>query len=274
MNFFKNSVLIFFISLIFYGCEDVINVKVPSSQPRLVIDASINWYKGTPGNIQKIRLTLTGDYFASEIPPANGAQVTITDANNNNFVFIEDKDTGIYINNTFIPQIGLAYTLRVVYNNEVYEASETLIPVSKINRVEQSNSGGFSGKEIELKAYYTDPIYEENFYFFEFINNKTEIGDLEVYNDEFTNGNEIFAYFTSEDIKTGDEIIIRSHGISEQFYEFMFLLLQQTDEDNGDPFETQPATLRGNCVNKTNAENFPLGYFRLSESDQFVYIIQ
>ena len=54
----------------------------------------------------------------------------------------------------------------------------------------------------------------------------------------------------------------------------MFILLQQTSDGGGGPFETQPATVRGNCINTTNKENYPLGYFRLSEVDEFTYEIQ
>ena len=36
----------------------------------------------------------------------------------------------------------------------------------------------------------------------------------------------------------------------------MFILLQQGGEDGGGPFETQPATVRGNCINQTNSELF------------------
>ena len=52
------------------------------------------------------------------------------------------------------------------------------------------------------------------------------------------------------------------------------ILLQQTDEDSGDPFETQTTTVRGNCINQTNPDNFPLGYFRVSETDVFTYVVE
>jgi hypothetical protein len=32
--------------------------------------------------------------------------------------------------------------------------------------VEQNNEGGFTGEDIELKAFYTDPANIENYYFF------------------------------------------------------------------------------------------------------------
>jgi hypothetical protein len=75
-------------------------------------------------------------------------------------------------------------------------------------------------------------------------------------------------------LTSGNEIIIRNYGVSERFYEFMFILLLQNSQDGGGPFETQPATVRGNCINQTNPNNYPLGYFRLSEADEFTYIVE
>ena len=271
----KKIIYILVISLFIFSCEDVINLDVPTSEPKLVIDASINWFKGTPGNEQEIKLTLSAPYFDTEVPPANGAQITITDNQNNIFQFFEDSNTGIYKNSTFIPTIDETYDLIIIYNGETYIASvEPLKSVSAIEYIEQENDGGFSGEETEIKAYFTDPEDEENYYFFEFISDIPVIPSLEVYKDEFVNGNSIFGFYTKEDLTSGDEVIIRNYGISERFYNFMFVLLQQNGEDGGGPFETQPATVRGNCINQTNPDNFPLGYFRLSEVDEFIYIVE
>jgi hypothetical protein len=264
------TILSFFIT----SCEDVIDVDVPTAPPRLVIDAGINWIKNTSGNEQFIKLTLSAPYFDAEIPPANGAQVSVTDSKSNTFNFVEQGSTGIYINNNFIPEIDAEYNLTINYQNEVYTATETLKSVSSVDFIEQQNDGGFTGDEIEIKAFYTDPKNEENFYFYRFTNTTEPDISLEVYDDEFTDGNQIFAFYTDEDLAQGHELIIRNFGISEQFYEFMFILQQQTGDNGGGPFETQPATVRGNCINQTNPENYPFGYFRVSEADEFIYIVQ
>ena len=270
----KKLVYIIILSIFIISCEDVINIDVPSAEPKLVIDASINWFKGTVGNQQEIKLTLSAPYFDNEIPPANGAEIIITDTHNNTFQFIEEGISGLYKNNTFIPEIEGTYNLDITYNDENYSATETLISVSSVEFVEQENDGGFSGDEIEIKAYYNDPENQENYYFFEFLNDIPTIPTLEVYDDEFTDGNQIFAFYSEEDLSSGNEIIIRNYGVSERFYEFMFILLLQNSVDGCGPFETQPATVRGNCINQTNPDNFPLGYFRLSEADEFIYIIE
>lgn len=269
----KKLIYILFISAIVWSCEDVIDLDLPTSEPRLVVDASIDWFKGTTGNEQNIKLTLSADFYQETVPPANNATVIITDSHSNTFEFIEDGDSGIYQNNSFIPEINGVYNLTIVYDGETYTATETLKSVSEIDYVEQNLEGGFSGDETEIKAFFTDPVDEENYYFFEFTPTMDVLPTLDTFKDEFVNGNEIFGFYVEEDLTVGDEVIIRNYGVSERFYEFMFILLQQSSEDGGGPFETQPATVRGNCINQTNSANFPFGYFRLSEVSEYTYTI-
>jgi len=260
--------------LLLTNCEDVIEVDLNESEPRLVIDAGIDWFTGTTGNEQSIRLSLTAPFFDDQVPPANGAIVTITDTDGNTYNFSEDSNSGIYRNSNFVPVIDGVYVLSVFYNQELYTATETLKSVAPITSVEQMDDGGFLGEDIELQAFFNDPAGVENYYFFEFISDIPIIPTLDVYEDRFTDGNEMFGFYTEEDLEEGDNVIIRNYGVTEQFYQFMFTLLQQGSQDAGGPFETQPATVRGNCINQTNPDNFPFGYFRLSQVDEVTYTVQ
>jgi len=262
------------LSVLIFSCEDVIDVDLNTAAPRLVIDASLNWFKGTVGNEQQIKLTLTAPFFDAEVPPATGAEVRVIKASDDVFIFTEVGSTGVYMNSNFIPQLDETYELEIIYEGETYRGTETMNSVVEVEFVEQNDEGGFSGEETELKAFYTDPADEDNYYFFEFISDIPVIPALEVYDDEFTDGNQIFGFYTEEDLETGDIVVIRNYGVSERFYEFMFLLLQQNNDEGGGPFETQPATVRGNCINETNPDNFPLGYFRASEASEFIYTVQ
>ena len=40
-------------SFFLHSCEEVIDVDLDTEKPRLVVDAGINWYKGTAGEQQK-----------------------------------------------------------------------------------------------------------------------------------------------------------------------------------------------------------------------------
>ncbi|WP_452229592.1 MULTISPECIES: DUF4249 domain-containing protein [unclassified Lacinutrix] len=270
----KRLLMLPILTIFLFSCEDVVDIDLPNSEPRLVIDASINWFKDTPGNEQSIKLTLSAPFYDNEIPPANNAQVIIMDANNNSFQFLEEDQTGIYYNTTFVPEINGTYNLSINYNGELFTATETLKSVAEIEYVEQDLEGGFSGEETEIKAYFTDPVDEENYYFFEYTPSINMPATLDTFKDEFVNGNEIFGFYIEEDLDSGESVIIRNYGVSQRFYEFMFILLQQSSEDGGGPFETQPATVRGNCINQTNAQNFPFGYFRLSEVSEFNYTVE
>ncbi len=270
----KRLLYIFLLCLPFFTCEEVVDLNLKTAEPRLVIDASLNWIKDTDGRTQYIKLSLTAPYYNTTVPPATGARITITDDNNNSFEFIEEGNTGIYTNLNFIPEINGVYNLTITYNNEIYVATESLKPVVAIESVEQKNDGGFSGEDTEIKAYYTDPKNIKNYYLFEFIKTNSNILSLDVYEDEFTDGNRIFAFYSDDTLESGDELIIKNYGISQQYFEFMNILLAQSDNNSGAPFQTQPATIRGNCINQTNPDHYPLGYFRASEVAVFQYTIE
>lgn len=264
------KILFLLLVMTFCSCEEVIEVDLQESEPRLVVEASIIWEKGTRGNTQSINLTTTTPYFDSGISPAKDALVQVISSSGEIYEFNE-LEAGVYVNTDFLPELNKEYQLTIQYNNEVYTASESMFPVVDLEEVEQSENGGFGGNDIELKAYFTDPAEIPNYFLFKFF---FEDLSLQIYDDEFTNGNRTFAYYSNEDLKVGDEVNFKIQGISERFYEYLYILSSQAGENNGGPFQTQPTTVRGNIINETNPENFAFGYFRLSQSSQLDYTIQ
>jgi hypothetical protein len=100
-----------------------------------------------------------------------------------------------------------------------------------------------------------------------------------VLKDEFTNGNEMTIFFEKDDddsdsdaLNTGDVVNVELVGISKQYYNYMALLLDQTEGQG--PFATTPAPVNGNCINVSNLDKFAYGYFRLTEVDQETYIVE
>jgi len=269
MNYLKIIFLLFILNSL-YSCEDVVQVDLQKSEPRLVIEASILWKKNTLGNIQLIRLTTTAPFFDDQIPPAIGASVSVFSKNGIEFAF-QEVDPGIFRNEHFVPELNKTYQLKIEYKGEIYEATEPLLPVSPLEYIEQTDNGGFGGGEIELKAYFTDPPNIQNYYLARLFNEKLSI---QIYEDKFTDGNQTFAYFSNENLTSGEEVGFEIQGISKRFYEYLFILRSQAGSNNGGPFQTQPTTVRGNIINTTNPDNFAFGYFRLSETDFLDYTIQ
>ncbi|WP_417871237.1 DUF4249 domain-containing protein [Winogradskyella sp.] len=279
-NYIKSLILMTFV--VFASCEDVIDVDLDNVEPRLVIEASLDWEKGTAGNEQTINLSMSTPYFnTGEDTSVSGAVVTVTNTNSGAIFTFNDQNDGSYTVDNFVPVIGDTYRLDVSYAGENYEATETLMSVTDINSITQSIEGGFDDELLEVNVYFDDPADEENFYLMRYY----EAGDLFPYfediSDEFVNGNEVHDFFEKEDdednneapFEPGDVVDIKLYGISEQYYNYMRLLIEQY-YSGGDPFSSNSAQIRGNCINPTNPDQYAFGYFRATQVNVTSYTFQ
>lgn len=278
MKNIKLYITLLIISLSISSCEDVVDVDLNTAPPKLVIDASIKWEKGTTGEVQKINLTTTADFYSSSIPAATGATVTVTNTTLNTpvtFQFVENGQTGEYICSNFNPIINNEYSLTVIYKGVTYTSKSKFMPTPIIASIEQSVKPGIEGKDVyEIKFYWQDNGAEDNFYLAGAKNDNIVYPEYGVLSDEFFQGNSMFALYRDDELKKGDIIQYSLQGITEKYSNYMNKLLSIAGSDGGSPFATPPATVRGNIVNETNPDNFPLGFFHLSEIDSDSYTIQ
>lgn len=267
-------ILLILTVFLFAACEEVVDVDLNTGPPRLVVDASINWVKGTDGSQQKIKLTMSGSYYENTVPVVSGATVFITNSTNTVFDFIETPGTGIYECTNFVPLIGETYTLTVQHNAETYTATETLYATPNIDEYTQTNDGGFTGDNIEIEYFFQDSPNEKNFYMARIDTNIYPFPHYGALKDEFEQGNQMSLIVSDEDLKAGDFVGIKFYGISERYYNYMSILISVTEGGTGSgPFQTPPVNARGNIVNQTNENNFAMGYFRLGEETPVDYTI-
>ncbi|MGY0391248.1 DUF4249 domain-containing protein [Bizionia sp. KMM 8389] len=266
----------------FYACEDVIDVDVPTASPRLVVEASLDWEKGTLGNEQVVELSLSSPYFDTATNTAvTGALVQVTNMDTNEVFVFADANNGLYTTASFVPVLGDTYQLEINYNNQTYSATETLIPGPDIKRLTQSTEGGFDDELLELNLYFDDPEDEENFYLIRYQETGDLFATLKDLSDEFTNGNEIHNFWEKDEdedaneypFEVGDVVDVDLYGISEPYYNYMKLLIEQYNT-GGNPFSATPAEIRGNCINETNPENYAFGYFRVVQVDSDSYTFE
>ncbi|WP_062060628.1 DUF4249 domain-containing protein [Aquimarina longa] len=275
-TYIKSIILIIVIT--FTSCSDVINVDVPVASPRLVVEASIDWQKGTSGNEQSIKLTTSTPYFDKEKNnKVQGASVKIINDNDGTeFIFIDQKN-GNYITSDFVPVLNQSYTLEIIYNNEVYIAKETMTPVTDVKNITQS----IEDEVLEVNLMFDDPKDIENFYFVKFKERGDLFPELFYESDEFSDGNEMKVVFSKEEdddstiqeLKPGSIVDIKLHGISKRYYKYIRLMIDQSESDGG-PFSTTPAPLRGNCTNQSKPENYAFGYFRLTQVIKTSYTLK
>lgn len=256
--------------LIFANCEKVVEIELSSIPPKLIIDASFEvLFDETPVTSNTVvKLRLSADYFEDEIPTVSDAIVFITNAADNTIVTFSDLnlDGNFSPLTNFIPQENVVYELTVIYKNETYKGRATKIKAPTFISVSQGDTALFSGKETEVKVAFQDDIEKENYYLFDFTN--TSFLALE---DRFFNGTPYnFSFFYQEDeITLPANVTLKMSGITKQYFTYFRVLLSQSGQNGGGPFETIPSSLLGNMINTTNETNFPLGYFHISETDTY-----
>ncbi len=273
MNIVKKYIIIA-LSLCLFSCEKVIIVDLETASPRLVIDASIDWVKNTVGNEQTIKLSTTTGYYDSEFPTVSGANVVVTNSKNVNFDFVEVSGKGEYVCTNFQPVIGETYTLKINLNGQTYTATETLTDVARIEEnIEQNNTGGMGGDEVEIIYYYQDSPSQLNNYLYSVVTPQVAFPQYSAESDENNQGNLTPVYYSYKDLKPGDVVHLKLYGISKRYYDYFRKLLAASGADTG-PFPTIPSAVRGNITNQTQSDNYPYGYFRLSEVAVKDYVIK
>ncbi|QXP68384.1 DUF4249 family protein [Polaribacter sp. AHE13PA] len=267
----KNIKIIIVLMIIsFSNCEKVVDIDVPSIEPKLIIDASFEVFFDESPVVANttVKLSLSADYFDDEIPAVTNAVVTLTNLLDNVVIPFEDvnSDGNFTPINSFIPANDTEYELTVIYDNDIYKGKATKVKSTIINSITQGDETLFSDDQIELKILFSDDENEENYYVF----------NIDTYNfvnieDTYFNGSDYnFSYFyEDENIELPKEIAIKLSGVSKDYYTYFTILSSQSGESGGGPFQSIPSSLLGNIVNTTNDANFPLGYFHISETDTY-----
>ncbi len=273
-TYFKS--VIFLLTIVFTSCQDVIDVDVQTAPSRLVIEASIDWEKGTAGNSQKIKLSKSTSYFdTTSNMSVTSATVKVVNTNDNSEFVFTHQGSGVYSTNTFIPVVNDSYNLQVIYEGEAYTANETLTPVTDIVDVNQSIEGGFNDEDLEVNIAFVDPEDEENYYLFKFQKQGDLLPSIEDWNDEFINGNEATWWYEKEEgeaFQSGDVVDISFFGISESYHNYIRILIEQSE--GAGPFSATPVPLKGNCINESTPANYAFGYFRLTQVVKDTYTFQ
>ena len=131
----KKITIVLFSAFMFFGCEDVIEIEVPSGESKLIVDAFFEvYYNQTPVTANTVvKLRESTDYFEEQIPIVTNATVLIKDLTNNiEIIFTDDNLDGDFEPITpFIPLQNIEYELNIFFNNEMYKASTSKIITSR-----------------------------------------------------------------------------------------------------------------------------------------------
>nr|WP_299343103.1 DUF4249 family protein [Allomuricauda sp.] len=285
----KKIVYFLFLLAVFSACEDVVEIDVPSEEPRLVVNAVIRVDENQEFVPVEVRLTQTSSFFDEITPvsvesaaifygvPLEGTPDIFEEVFASNLAEV-DPGSGIYVpdpNFTTDQRMrtqnvtpDTEFILSISYQDRDYAARTRYQRAVPIDDLRQGDETLFDEDDIEIEVTITDVPDVKNFYVMDF-----DFGEFLALDDQFFDGQEFqFSYFYNRELQSGDQPEISILGADEDFYNYIDLLVEQTQDDGG-VFETPAATVRGNVFDVTGLDNifvfdnverpevFPLGYF-------------
>jgi hypothetical protein len=253
------------LGLLFIGCEDPIDVKLPKVENKLVIDAMLWRNIGETSGTLKVIISRTTDYFNDEVPLVSNATVSLELSDM--LYMAQEVLPGHY--NLYNIDMNKTdnFTIHLTVDNNTYTATESLVLSTRLDSVIQGENTLISGDQVEAIVTLTDRPETGNYYLIDFGYN-----NLFVTRDEFYNGNQIsFSFFYDKYFPKNNPTPIYLMGVDKDYYTYMQILISHAGQDGGGPFATANSTLRGNIQNTTNNNDFPLGYFRVVERDSVIF---
>ena len=282
-----------------FSCEDVIEVDLPTTEPRLIVEALMRVDINEEFIPIEIKVTETDNFFG-EVPVTSLENIiiisTLTDSlgiqsSGISTLAESEPGTGIYIPDpnfssdqripTSAVEFDLRYDLIIEHKGRKYIAQTKYVPAVPIDNIVQGTGTLFDDNDTEVVITINDDPSRDDFYIFDF-----DFDEYLVTEDEFYQGQEFeFSYFYDRKFEQGKEIEISILGADETFYNYMNQLIEQTEDQQG-PFQTPVATVRGNVFDITGLDNidifdnaerpqvFPLGYFAIVQEFKGQIIIQ
>ncbi len=285
------------------SCEDVIEVDVPEPETRLVVNGIVRVDPSQEFVPVEIRVTESSGFFSENtITQLESAVILIgerdpDDPFNTSFStsILEESEpgSGIYIP-SYIPGTDTDDRIRtefltpdtefflvIEHKGRRYAGQTIYSPTVPIDTLEQGDGTLFSGDEKEIIVTFTDVPEERNYYVFDF-----GFGNFLATDDQFIDGQEFtFSYFYDQELTSGTELEISILGADQQFFNYIDLLVEQTENDGG-IFETPAATVRGNMFDVTGLDNieifdnvgrpdsFALGFFAVVQEAKSSIVVE
>ncbi len=271
------------------SCEDEIEVDFENSEERLIVDALIEVETTSDMTFASILIRKTAPFDQEgRLEGALITNITLQNSVTGEFIFYDsNNESGQYnpiegqesevsqqsVETSFFTTQNANYILRFDYKENSYIAFSNLAFSSPIT-IEQTTN--INSLEREVTVRFEDIENQENYYIIEF-DGRTFLTASDRF---FENGEAIISFNrsldNSEDTRTES---VRNIGADVEFFNYFNAILQQSDQ--GDPnFQIPRTTIRGNIVKIENGipsediDNFPLGYFTISEKYTDTIVIE
>lgn len=242
---------LFGLAFLFSSCEKVVNIDLNNATPRLVIEGDIS---DSPGLLshhvllsQTTAFSTTGNRM-----PVTGALVIITDSSSGIIDTLRESRPGDYVTTRILGVSGHIYNLAVRSEDKWYYSSAVMPHAVPFDSLYTEEFSFFGNRILQFIPVFNDPPAEKNFYRFLVQVNDSLQNDIEVWDDDLTNGktNSRPINEGNSGLFTGnDTVIIEMRCINQGSFDFFNSI------GNASGGAQTPANPQGNITNGA------LGYF-------------
>jgi hypothetical protein len=277
INKIYKLVLIGFLIITTFGCEDVIEVDLNSTNPQIVIEGSIS----DDNSKALVTITKSTDFYQPGIyQKISGATIALSDNNGVSYNFVEISD-GIYESVDILGESNVEYSLNVIAEGESYEAVSTMpnqLVIDSLTLEEGPTRPGNNepGFRFFIHIYFQDQPNIEDYCRFKLYNNGVQLGGFYIYEDRLTDGNYIdyrlLLDSEENDLRVGDNITVELMSIDVTAYEYYKTAnsVNASGSTHGGPSSTSAAPTNP----LTNWSNKALGFFTAYTSSKDSIIIR
>jgi hypothetical protein len=246
------------LSLFIFSCEQIINVNLPESSPRVVIEGYVTNGKGP----FTIKISQSQSYFnQSDFKGISSAVVEISDGHFKEK--LKNTGSGIYFTTQMFGTAGKTYNLSVTLGKNLYTASTVLPSVIPIDTL-YFEEGFLNRDSLNAFVQFKDPGgIENNYRIVAYRNNYFISNDYNLVNDTYTDG-QTFLAPVYRNFAPGDTVIVDLYNIDKctwKYYRGLNDILQQGPglQSPGNP----PSNISGGA----------LGYFGAWGKSSFKIIV-
>ena len=268
----KNTLAIILTALVLTACEKTVYLDLNQNDPKIIIEGQVTNHTG----YQYIKVSRSvGFYETGQSPRVDDATVIVSDDAGNEFEFTHNPsglaDSIGYYRPVipFVGQIGRTYKLAATVDGQLYEAEDTMFPVTtmdslayRINDDEREDPKDYN-KYYEVLMYAIEPQGRTDYYLFKFFRNDSlkVYNDTEIYYaDDEVLGEQIDGISSPIYYEPGDTARVEMYSLSRNGFVF-YNDLQSLLNSDGGLFSQPPSNSR------TNLSNGALGYFQASAVD-------
>lgn len=238
--------------LLLFSCEEVIEIDLNESNPQWVIEAQVD----DQDQLARVNISQTGSYFEpKDFAPGTGASVILEGADRYDLAEIEP---GKYQAGNIDLKLLEQYKLAVELDGKTYEGFSTLQAPVQIDSLSVEFRSGAFDEGYYLRAEFTDPPGIRNYLRFEFMVNGVSRPDIALYDDSFTDGNQVAFPLFINPFSKGDLVEVKVHALDFAAYRYWTGLSEILGLGNGGGESAAPANP------PSNLSNDALGYFSVS----------